>query len=58
VNRHDTRSSDFKDYEFSRTTVNDLWQGGHDDVRRAISHPAEACRMTDLGNGVRAYDLQ
>ena len=57
VNRHDTRSSDFKDYEFSRTTVNDLWQGGHDDVCRAISHP-EACRMTDLGNGVRAYDLQ
>jgi len=58
VNRHDTRSSDFKDYEFSRTTVNDLWQGGHDDVCRAISHTAEACRMTDLGNGVRAYDLQ
>jgi hypothetical protein len=39
INRHNTRSLDFKDYEFSRATVTDLWEGGHNDVRRAISNP-------------------
>jgi NTE family protein len=56
VNRHDTKSSDFKDYEFSRATVNDLWQGGHDDVQRVLEHP-DSCRVTELGNGVRFFDL-
>jgi len=57
VNRHDTRSSDFKDYEFSRATVDELWQGGHDDVMQVLEHP-EACHVTDLGNGVRVFDLE
>ena len=56
VNRHDTKSSDFKDYEFSRATVNDLWQGGHEDVQKVLEDP-ESCRVTDLGNGVRILDL-
>ena len=56
VNRHNTKSSDFKDYEFSRATVNDLWQGGHEDMQKVLEHP-EACRITDLGNGVRILDL-
>jgi len=56
VNRYNTKSSDFKDYEFSRATVNDLWQGGHEDMQKALEHP-EACRITDLGNGVRILDL-
>ena len=56
VNRCDTKSSDFKDYEFSRATVVDLWQAGHDDVQKVLQHP-EACRVTDLGNGVRVFDL-
>ena len=56
VNRHDTKSSDFKDYEFSRATVEDLWQAGHDDVRMALLHP-ERAKVTDFGNGVRAYEL-
>jgi len=56
VNRHDTKSSDFKDYEFSRATVDDLWQGGREDVRKVLTHP-DACRITDLGNGVRAFEL-
>jgi NTE family protein len=56
VNRHDTKSSDFKDYEFSRATVDELWQAGHDDVMRVVKHP-DACRIADLGNGVRTFDL-
>ena len=56
VNRHDTKSSDFKDYEFSRATVDDLWQAGHDDVEKMLKHP-ETCQVTELGNGVRVFDL-
>lgn len=56
VNRHDTKSSDFKDYEFSRATVLELWQAGHADIRQVLTRP-DSCRMTDFGNGVRAFDL-
>jgi NTE family protein len=56
VNRCDTKSSDFKDYEFSRATVDQLWQAGHDDVQKMLQHP-ETCRVSDLGNGVRVFDL-
>ena len=56
VNRHDTKSSDFKDYEFSRATVNDLWLAGHEDARRVLESP-DSCRVSDLGNGVRVFDL-
>lgn len=56
VNRHDTKSSDFKDYEFSRATVDELWQAGHGDVQRVLKHP-DSCRVSELGNGVRVFDL-
>jgi len=56
VNRHDTKSSDFKDYEFSRATVDDLWAAGHDDVQKVLKHP-DSCQVTDLGNGVRVFDI-
>jgi len=56
INRRDTNSSDFKDYEFSRATIEDLWAAGSDDVQKVLGHP-EACRVTDLGNGVRVFDL-
>ena len=56
VNRHDTHSSDFKDYEFSRATVSQLWQGGLDDVRRMLAEP-EARVEYDLGHRVRSYEL-
>jgi len=45
-----------RNYEFSRATVEELWQGGHADVQKVLEHP-EACRVTDLGNGVRVFDL-
>jgi NTE family protein len=56
VNRCDTKSSDFKDYEFSRATIDDLWVAGQDDVQKVLQQP-EACRVTDLGNGVRVFEL-
>jgi NTE family protein len=57
VNRHDTKSSDFKDYEFSRVTVDELWQAGHGDAQRVLTHP-DRCRITDLGNGMRIFEPQ
>jgi NTE family protein len=56
VNRHDTGSLDFKDYEFSRATVEDLWKGGHRDVTRVLTNP-DACKVSEVGNGVRIFDL-
>jgi NTE family protein len=55
VNRHDTKSSDFKDYEFSRATVADLWLAGHDDAQRVMNRP-EACQVTEIGTGFRVLD--
>jgi NTE family protein len=57
VNRHDTKSSDFKDYEFSRVTVDELWKAGCGDVERALKHP-DACRVTELGNEMRVFELR
>ena len=56
INRHDTQSSDFKDYEFSRATVDELWQAGRGDVQRVLKQP-DTCRVTDLGNSVRIFDI-
>jgi NTE family protein len=56
INRHDTSSSHFKDAEFSRVTVAELWEAGQTDVRHAIAHP-EWRRLTDLGYGIRVYDI-
>jgi NTE family protein len=56
VNRQDTRSRSFTDCDFSRSTVTDLWRAGDDDIRHVMTNPM-ACRVTDLGNGVRAFDL-
>jgi NTE family protein len=56
INRHDTRSSSFKDYEFSRATVNELWQAGAQDVRRTVTHP-QWCRATEHHGGLREFDL-
>ncbi len=56
INRHDTHSSSFKDYEFSRATVNELWQAGLDDVRRTTAHP-QWCRAAQHHEGLREFDL-
>ncbi|MGU7768604.1 patatin-like phospholipase family protein [Burkholderia sp. MR1-5-21] len=56
TNHHNTRSSDFKDYEFSRTTMNDLWEGGLGDVRNAIARQAWR-NVVELARGIHLFDL-
>ena len=56
INRRYSHSAWFKDYEFSRTTMRELWSAGRDDVRRTVSHP-EMLKARDQGQGVRIYDL-
>lgn len=56
TNRHDTGSSDFKDYEFSRATVLELWDGGLGDVRHAIA--TEAWRnASEMAPGIHVVDI-
>jgi len=56
INRRLASSANSKDYEFSRTTVRELWQAGLDDVRRAVSHRAWL-EAQELVEGVRVFDL-
>jgi NTE family protein len=56
VNRADNESYDVKDCDFSHHSVETLWHAGHDDVMKAVMHP-DALKVTDLGNGVRKFDL-
>lgn len=56
INRHDARSSNFKDYEFSRATVLKLWDFGYRDAHKVVSGP-QWREATDLGNGVHVCDL-
>ncbi|MDW3684309.1 patatin-like phospholipase family protein [Cupriavidus sp. CV2] len=56
INRHNTQSANFKDYEFSRATVTDLWNGGLEDARRAIASPKWKEAM-ELASGIGIYDM-
>ena len=56
INRHDTRSASVKDYEFSRATVDELWQAGLGDVAHSVHH-ADWGRATEHHEGVRVFDL-
>jgi NTE family protein len=56
INRRLASSSNAKDYEFSRTTVRQLWQAGLDDVRRTVAHRAWL-EARELVEGVRVFDL-
>ncbi|WP_207002389.1 DUF3734 domain-containing protein [Trinickia mobilis] len=56
TNHHDTRSSDFKDYAFSRSTVDELWEGGLNDVRHAIATQAWR-NAVELAQGIRVCDF-
>lgn len=46
---------DFKDYEFSRTTVNEHWEAGARDMKNTLAHP-DWLQATSA-NGVTTYDL-
>ena len=56
INRRFAHSANSKDYEFSRTTVRELWQAGLDDMRRTCAHP-DWLQATELESGVRVVDL-
>lgn len=56
TNRPLSHSTQSKDYEFSRATVNELWTAGLEDVRRAATAKAWA-EPEELWEGVRIYDL-
>jgi NTE family protein len=56
INRHHPRATSFKDCEFSRATVTDLWQGGLGDVRRSIADP-QWHRATETAEGMRVFDM-
>jgi NTE family protein len=56
INRHHPRATSFKDCEFSRVTVTDLWQGGLGDVRSSLADP-KWHRPTDYAEGLRVYDM-
>jgi NTE family protein len=56
INRRSPDSTSAKDYEFSRATMERLWEGGLDDVRLSCSHHRwEEARS--LEDGVRIFDL-
>ncbi len=56
INRRLSHSVQSKDYEFSRTTVNELWAAGLADVRRAAAN-IEWMKPREVGEGMRVYDL-
>jgi len=56
INRRFAHSANSKDYEFSRTTVGELWQAGLDDMRRTCAH-RDWLKATEVENGVRVVDL-
>ncbi len=56
INRHAVRSSQYKDCEFSRATVSDLWSAGQSDVQRMLNEPA-GVRVTEMGDCLSVYDF-
>jgi NTE family protein len=56
INRHHPRATSFKDAEFSRATVTDIWQGGLADLRSTVANP-QWHRATDYAEGMRVYDM-
>lgn len=56
INRHDTMSASVKDYEFSRATVQELWQAGRGDVEHTVAH-LDWNRATEHHEGLRVFDL-
>ncbi len=56
INRRFAHSTSSKDYEFSRTTVRQLWDAGLEDVRRTCSHQAWQ-NAREVETGIRVFDL-
>jgi len=56
INRRLKYSAQSKDYDFSRTTVNELWAAGLEDVRQAVAR-FDMLKARTAGPGMRVYDL-
>ena len=56
INRRFAHSTNSKDYEFSRTTIRQLWDTGYEDMRRTCAH-RDWLRACEVESGVRVFDL-
>jgi NTE family protein len=56
INRRYRYTSSSKDYEFSRATVNELWEAGLQTARRTFAHP-ELLRGERTPDGIRVFDV-
>jgi NTE family protein len=56
INRRSAYSSSDKDYLFSRSEVQQLWQAGLEDVRRSCAHP-QWRDATETVHGIRVFDF-
>jgi len=54
INTRPSRSSFVKDFEFSRTTIEEAWKAGVEDVRRSISG-WDKVRPDEVGREVKVY---
>ena len=56
INRHALRTSQYKDCEFSRATVTDLWSAGMSDIQRILTDRS-SLRVNQIGDNLHIYDL-
>jgi len=56
INRRYRYTSSSKDYEFSRATVNELWEAGRETARRTFAHP-ELWKAAAPRDGIRVFDV-
>jgi NTE family protein len=56
INRRSRYTSSSKDYEFSRATVNELWDAGRETGRRTFAHLG-ALKGKTTADGIRVFDV-
>ena len=56
INRRYRYTSSSKDYEFSRATVNELWEAGRETAQRTFAHP-ELWTGARTPDGIRVFDV-
>jgi NTE family protein len=56
INRHLLESTQYKDCDFSRRTVTDLWNAGMSDIERILTDPPSV-RVNRLSDHLHIYDL-
>jgi NTE family protein len=56
INRRSRYTSSSKDFEFSRATVNELWEAGREAARKSFAHLGKLKGKT-TGDGIRVFDV-